>query len=52
VAISGFDAPSQQLSLFDEVPQDSSSSKLSEVTDQLRKRFGKDAITYGRDFRL
>lgn len=52
VAISGFDAPSQQLSLFDETPQDSSSSKLSEVTDQLRKRFGKDAITYGRDFRL
>lgn len=51
VAMSGFDAPPQQLSLFEE-EQDPSYAKLSEVTDQLRKRFGKNAITYGRDFRL
>ena len=51
VAMSGFDEQPQQLSLFEEA-QDPSLAKLSEVTDQLRKRFGKDAITYGRDFRL
>lgn len=51
VAISGFDAPPQQMSLFgseDTAP----GSRLSHVTDELRERFGKDSITYGRDLRL
>lgn len=51
VGLSGFDAPPQQLSLFDE-ETDPSLAKLSEVTDRLRDRFGKDAISYGRDLRL
>lgn len=51
IALSGFDAPPQQLSLFaqDEAPEE---DRLPEVTDQLRARFGKGAITYGRDLRL
>lgn len=51
VAISGFDEEPQQLSLFEEADE-SQSSNLSRVTDQLRERFGRGAITYGRDFRL
>ena len=51
VAMSGFDAPPEQLSLFQE-EQDPNLAKLSQVTDALRKRFGNDAITYGRDWRL
>lgn len=51
VAMSGFDAPPQQLSLFQE-ESDSNTRNLSKVTDQLRERFGKNAITYGRDLRL
>lgn len=51
VAVSGFDAAPQQLSLFQD-EGDTSIRNLSKVTDQLRERFGKDAITYGRDLRL
>ena len=51
VAISGFDAPPEQMSLFSQ-QDDNSLSELSHVTDRLRERFGKDAITYGRDLRL
>lgn len=51
VAMSGFDAAPQQLSLFQD-EGNTSMRNLSKVTDQLRERFGKDAITYGRDLRL
>lgn len=51
VAMSGFDGMPQQTSLFDK-PQQADGGKLAQVTDQLRERFGRDAITYGRDLRL
>ena len=51
VAMSGFDAPPQQMSLFDN-EETRPTSALSHVTDELRERFGKDSITYGRDLRL
>lgn len=51
VGMSGFDGMVQQLSLFDE-PASTETSRLAQVTDQLRERFGRDAITYGRDWRL
>lgn len=51
VAVSDFDATAHQMSLFDEQPTPQS-SELARVTDKLRERFGQDAITYGRDFRL
>jgi DNA polymerase-4 len=51
VAVSGFDAPPEQLSLFDQAPEDEG-NPLAEVTDRLRERFGTNAISYGRDLRL
>lgn len=51
VAISEFDAPPQQLSLFGQDTVEDNSS-LPQITDQLRARFGNDAISYGRDLRL
>ena len=55
VGISSFGEIPEQLSLFAhheaEVKEDDRQA-LVEVTDRLRKRFGKNAITYGRDFRL
>ncbi|MDO4806258.1 MAG: DNA polymerase IV [Coriobacteriales bacterium] len=51
VAMSEFDTPPQQMSLFDQNPIEES-DPLPQVTDQLRARFGKDAISYGRDLRL
>lgn len=52
VGMSGFDDPADQLSLFDEDTGRDDLRALSEVTDQLRARFGNDAISYGRDLRL
>lgn len=51
VAVSGFDAPPVQMSLFSsqDAPED---DPLPQVTDRLRARFGNDAIRYGRDLRL
>ena len=53
VAMSGFDAKPEQLSLFgnDEAAQ-SESRALAEATDAVRARFGNAALSYGRDFRL
>lgn len=51
VAVSGFDAPPRQMSLFSQ-EEATDDDRLPEVTDKLRARFGDDAITYGRDLRL
>lgn len=51
VAMSDFDAAPQQLSLFAEERVEDNDI-LPQITDQVRARFGKDAISYGRDLRL
>lgn len=51
VGASDFDNAPEQLSLFAPVESDTT-NPLGEVTDRLRERFGKDAISYGRDLRL
>lgn len=54
VGLSGFDAAAQQLSLFaaDQESDGQELANLSRVTDELRERFGRSAISYGRDYRL
>ena len=56
VGISGFGEQSpRQLSLFDEsdgAEPERDLSALSRAADAVRERFGKDALTYGRDLRL
>ena len=53
VGVSGFDSAYEQLSLFDDSTNDNDNKQaLAEVTDRLRARFGNDALTYGRDYRL
>ena len=64
VGIAGFgEEPPHQLSLFDVDEQAEKTAtkeklrhadlrELSVVTDKLRERFGTDAISYGRDYRL
>lgn len=52
VGLSGFDDVAEQLSLFQEPEDDGDKQALAEVTDRLRARFGSDALTFGRDFRL
>lgn len=64
VAISDFGPPrSRQLSLFDAQDREGSPAlnkdkasrdlrKLSVATDQIRERFGADALSYGRDLRF
>ncbi|MBR3318665.1 MAG: DNA polymerase IV [Atopobiaceae bacterium] len=52
VGLSGFDETTEQLSLFDSPEETDDKQSLAEVTDRLRERFGRDALTYGRDFRL
>ena len=52
VAVSGFDAHPEQLSLFEESEDREDTQALVEATDQLRKRFGSKAVIYGRDLRL
>ncbi|MDO4537021.1 MAG: DNA polymerase IV, partial [Coriobacteriales bacterium] len=56
VGMSGFDRRPVQLGLFDEQEEAPGHKRdtraLNEVFDQLRSRFGNDAISYGRDLRL
>ncbi len=57
VGVSGFDARRpEQLELFDtnesDAPEGDGSSALGRVTDELRERFGDDAVSYGRDLRF
>ena len=52
VGLSEFGPFHEQLSLFEEPRAHDDKQALAEVTDQLRKRFGRDALTYGRDLRL
>ncbi len=57
VGMSGFEAETaEQMALFgagDERPgRDRASDALSEVTDQLKERFGDDMVGYGRDLRF
>lgn len=52
VGMSEFGGVQEQLSLFEEAPDHDDKQALVEVTDQLRERFGRSALTYGRDFRL
>lgn len=56
VGVSGFDdATAEQLSLFSEgtpAARGRDLAALSRVTDELRDRFGDDAVGYGRDLRF
>ena len=55
VGVSDFGPVSEQLSLFDEHEQGKDDEKIQElerVTDELRRRFGHDAVSYGRNWRL
>lgn len=52
VGLSEFGPAPEQLSIFDDSAEDDDKRALAEVTDRLRERFGRNAITYGRDFRL
>lgn len=52
VGVSDFGPASEQLSLFDEHEADEKLQELERVTDELRQRFGKDAVSYGRNWRL
>ena len=61
IAISGFDGDAQpvQTSLFDDprnIAADNADEerrrRLSKATDELRARFGNDALSYGRDLRF
>ena len=53
VGVSDFGPASEQLSLFDDYEEeDEKLQELERVTDELRQRFGKDAVRYGRNWRL
>jgi DNA polymerase-4 len=57
VGVSGFDARRpEQLELFGAgepgAPEGEGGSALGRVTDELRERFGDDAVSYGRDLRF
>jgi len=51
VAVSGFDARPEQLSLTPE-PQRQSQRLLVEATDRVKDRFGESAVGYGRELRF
>lgn len=47
VGVSGFDAPARQLGLWDDPVQAERSDRLSSALDDVRRRFGEDAIRRG-----